>query len=485
MSKRRTANSDPLLNVSQAALFLGISEVLVRRYCEQGRIQAKKLGRAWMIRQSSLDVFKLQERHPGRPSAQAQNAESEQVIASIPDELITTDTRDKSVLSLLAAGLLQVRDSVQRPRQNKHHVPGHFSSPHPPALILGWSYLSAAFIEHGRIAEQPIGVDELYAWCGKPILQWPLSDNFRSKFDQDATLINFALADDVTKGLTSLCEEWARTGLDVRSEFDEERIMPEIRRLCYNHKEGGQRLYTLIRKFFISNPIVSEANLSDLYAELPEAIGALLVGDDGAYTEVPISLSWRGQFYVCPYCGSLLSREDELEPTGSADCHDRRCQEKRRRRPVTISTQERVYRLANGLRRYVCAPGKAELELAHRLKGLRVEAELWPDFDAYDLRLTFSGQSEAWAVDVKDWTNPTALGLHILTSDKPAFADYPKWNRAFFVFPDDLRVRHPFYVNDFKNECEDKLWGERGRYIEAMFMQDFLAECKNQLEKLQ
>lgn len=482
----RPSITDPLLNVSEAATSLGISEVLMRRYCEQGRIKARKLGRAWMIRQSALNAFKLQERRPGRPSIQAlkEIENASESLPAIPIEVWAAETRDKSMLSLLAAGLIQVRDSVQRPLTHKHTEPGYVASPHPPALILGWSYLSAAFIEHGRILEQPIGVDELYAWCAKPLTQWPLSDTFRNKFDIDNTLIRPELADDVTNGLTTLCEEWARAGIDVRSEFDEERIMPEIQRLCRAHKESGQQLYTRIRKLFISHPVISETDLSDLYADLPEALGALLVGDEGAYTELPISLALKGQFYVCPYCGLILHREDGLQPSGSTDCRDRRCQQKRRRQPITVPAKEKVYRLANGLRRYVSAPGKAELNLAQRLKELGFDVELWPEFDAYDLRLFFPKQSEVWAIDVKDWNNPVALGLNIAISDRPAFAEYPKWNRAFFVFPDDLRSRRPFYVSDFKRECEDKLWSERGRYIDAMFMRDFLLECNSPLEKV-
>jgi hypothetical protein len=437
-----------------------------------------------MIRQSVLNAFKLQDRRrPGRPSSQAQSAETEVPVSSFSIEFLTSDTRDKTMLSLLAAGLLQVRDRLCRRVKRGYREPGQPLPPHPPALTLGWSYLSAACIEKGWITEQPVGIDELYIWCAKPLSQWPLTETFRNKFDLDTALIAPTIIDDETKGLTSLCEEWARTCLDVRSELDEERIMPEIRRLCRAHREGGERLYSGIRKFFITHPVVAESDLNSIYTDLPELLGALLVGDEGAYTEVPPSLAWRGQFYVCPYCGSILVREDGLEPSGSADCRERRCQEKRRRQPTIVPAREKAYRLANGLRRYVTVPGKIELELAQRMKNMGIKVELWPDFDAYDLRLSFPKQSEAWAVDVKDWSNPIALGLHVLMSDKPAFVEYPKWNRAFFVFPDDLRTRHPTYVSDFKEECGDKLWRERGRFIDAMFMQGFVAECRKQLEK--
>ena len=34
---------------------------------------------------------------------------------------------------------------------------------------------------------------------------------------------------------------------------------------------------------------------------------------------------------------------------------------------------------------------------------------MWPQFDAYDLRIPFP-DGTAWAIDVKDWANPSLLG---------------------------------------------------------------------------
>lgn len=55
-----------ILTVSEVAEELGITEVTVRRYCQQGRL-GEKIGRQWLITRSELDEFKKNRRGPGRP----------------------------------------------------------------------------------------------------------------------------------------------------------------------------------------------------------------------------------------------------------------------------------------------------------------------------------------------------------------------------------------------------------------------------------
>ena len=68
------------------------------------------------------------------------------------------------------------------------------------------------------------------------------------------------------------------------------------------------------------------------------------------------------------------------------------------------------------LRVFITSPGLAETELEAALRGKggkrsvpEIGIEMWPAFDAYDLRLTFA-DGTAWAIDVKDWASPSLLG---------------------------------------------------------------------------
>ena len=57
-----------MLSVEEAAVILGLTPVRVRQFCQEGRL-GKRLGRQWIILKSELDLFRKQERRPGRPSS--------------------------------------------------------------------------------------------------------------------------------------------------------------------------------------------------------------------------------------------------------------------------------------------------------------------------------------------------------------------------------------------------------------------------------
>jgi len=59
--------ADRLLGVQEAAVRLGKSVALVRRFCGTDYLPADKIGKTWVIRVSDLDVFSSRDRPPGRP----------------------------------------------------------------------------------------------------------------------------------------------------------------------------------------------------------------------------------------------------------------------------------------------------------------------------------------------------------------------------------------------------------------------------------
>lgn len=56
-----------LLTATEAADHLNLRPAWVRRLCQQGRIQAQKVGRDWVIPESALDEFAKKSRKVGRP----------------------------------------------------------------------------------------------------------------------------------------------------------------------------------------------------------------------------------------------------------------------------------------------------------------------------------------------------------------------------------------------------------------------------------
>jgi len=59
-----------LYNASKAAERLGMTNIMVAKYCRHGRIEAIKFGNAWLISEESLVAFERIPRGtpgPGRP----------------------------------------------------------------------------------------------------------------------------------------------------------------------------------------------------------------------------------------------------------------------------------------------------------------------------------------------------------------------------------------------------------------------------------
>ena len=123
---------------------------------------------------------------------------------------------------------------------------------------------------------------------------------------------------------------------------------------------------------------------------------------------------------------------------------------------------------------YIGVPGLSELMLARDLAKIKgVETELWPEFDAYDVRVTFANTGEAWAVDVKDFRNPTRLAREV----RP-FGAAPSWDHAFYAFPEHRRSRG--YMQTFRN-----LHQSHGSQAEAIFFKDLVRRVRDHAKEVE
>jgi hypothetical protein len=64
---KRTA-LDMICTPAEAAAILGVTEERVLQFCREGRFQARKMGRDWVILTASLLAFSKQKRPGGRPA---------------------------------------------------------------------------------------------------------------------------------------------------------------------------------------------------------------------------------------------------------------------------------------------------------------------------------------------------------------------------------------------------------------------------------
>lgn len=65
-----------MLSTQQAAEKLGISQVRVRELLKSGKLKGRRVGRSWVVDESSVDARLIQPQKAGRPTVDLQDAES-------------------------------------------------------------------------------------------------------------------------------------------------------------------------------------------------------------------------------------------------------------------------------------------------------------------------------------------------------------------------------------------------------------------------
>ncbi|MBN1890585.1 MAG: helix-turn-helix domain-containing protein [Thermoflexales bacterium] len=56
---------DEWITPAEAAEIIGVTPYQVRHLARTGTVEARKFGRAWMIKRDSVRAYAAQERHPG------------------------------------------------------------------------------------------------------------------------------------------------------------------------------------------------------------------------------------------------------------------------------------------------------------------------------------------------------------------------------------------------------------------------------------
>lgn len=338
--------------------------------------------------------------------------------------------------------------------------------PYPEKLQQSFDLLTCAFL--ARRKEPPQSIVELLRLCAKPFHEWHLETLPEGVSPNDALLTNNAPS--------QLCEDYARQESDLAAALAEEKFVREMRRECADKPA----VYTALRRKLIEKPILTENELRDLRLSNPlSSVRHLL---DAAYEDAPQFLAEGDCFYLCPTCGDFVVAVRNKRTIERRRCREETCEQESlysTKNLVRLSVEERVKQLKRGLRRYVAAPGKAELRLEKTLKKIGAKAnlrvELYPLLDAYDLRVCFA-DGEAWAIDVKDWANPYLLAKSLAGKEKP-FRFAATWQRAFFVFPEHRRRQNRCYVEIF----EQHFPLPPSSRTAAAFEKDFVALVKERL----
>jgi len=325
------------------------------------------------------------------------------------------------IISLLATGLIQAH------RQVFYGAP--LSVPYPPALQRGLDRLSLAAIR-SRVPA-PAGVPELVRWCHEPVRSWPVA------------LGGEELAGEILMDLgvpTRACHEWAVDAADVESELFENEVIAGVRRVC--RAAGRQDSYVAFRHLVISTPVLSELEFQQKLMDPALSVVASMLKQ--CYPVAPVECRHDDLVTCCADCGNLL-----VGSAAGLTCVDDRCTRKSAvRLGRSLPVAGGVRWLAAPVRTFVASPGRAELRLRDALLRLGADVELWPNFDAYDLRIVFPGD-DVWAVDVKDWSNPVRLArrLHRIPPE-------PHWDLSFIVPAREAVAAWPGYISTLRTRSQ-------------------------------
>lgn len=330
-------------------------------------------------------------------------------------------SHDELTLRLITSGLVRLTQMIEA-----GSLP---TLPYPDSLQRGLNRLVATCLR--KKITPPNNITDLFVWCHQPLAQWPLELPVEAMGSAD-TLLHENLP-------TEVCDEWAIHSSDVEAHLNEQAFFSSVYITCRNAND--EEAYVSFRRLLIEQPVLTAFDLQKQRMSLPLLADQL----SHAYQPAPTAHLIEGVYRCCSHCNNLLLQT----VIGKLICENERCQILGRRLQVerTITPEEEVLWLKRELRRFISAPGIAELRLAEKLEKKGLKVELWPAFDRYDLRIIFP-DNDAWAVDVKDWANPFLLGRSV----EPIPSE-PPWSKAFFVFPNERSQQRSDYVRAFNNYC--------------------------------
>lgn len=327
------------------------------------------------------------------------------------------------LLPLIARGLTLLA------RQCEAGKPLHTPFPHDWQRSL--NLLAAECFQRG--IDPPGHSQALIAWCKHPLHTWPV------RFELPTHLLEEALLDAADQP-TRLCRELADLvkGGDAEREFCES-LLGKIRHMAQVRQQ--QQAYVALRRLLIEHAVLSQMEV----IAAANSTKLSLFGTDlhELYERVPAAAIIDGQVHLCGHCGWTLIQRDGRWLCGGEYCAVLTQNFTRGTRTLAMPTVGELLRVRRAIRDYIVAPGQAEVQLFQALEQLGIPAELWPGYDAYDLRIPLGG-GEIWGVDVKDWTY-----AHLLARRLDPLPQEEPWSytQGFYAIPDTRTDQNPTYLS--------------------------------------
>lgn len=245
----------------------------------------------------------------------------------------------------------------------------------------------------------------------------------------------------IVDGMPSdICYEIAIDERDPQGSIEQVKIMEIANEL---RTYGSQRDYVNIRVFIIQNPIVEEEQIDNFirrHTEFNADLRRIYSKIKLFYEDIPYHAKQDEKIKVCNHCGWTIQERNNVTTCISNLCKAEDAHVKATIKQTTLGMK----RLKRGAMRYLCFPGKPELELKKKIEKKGIQVELWPYFDKYDLEVNF--KDEKWALDVKDYSNP----YHLI--EKVTEFPATMCSRNFIVIPKKRLRLHKGYKKILKSE---------------------------------
>ncbi len=426
------------------------SEAAIAKLADELEVSSELLAKLFASPKGKKALGDLEQSRPTKLASHSET-KSVQTATALGTHSAGNIPQPDTIIQLIASGLVQLQQ-----RMSHSQV---IEAPYPQLLQRGFDLLVLSCLRSRRTP--PAHIPDLLELCERPFSEWPLANIPADIHPRDALLCR--------QTPTYFCEEFARLERDVEAAVSEERFMEKAMQACAE----SPTTYTALRELLIRRPVLTEKESFEIRFNPPFNSIANLIEE--AYQPAPGYYVYQGFYRCCPHCGGMLIRSSGLDFV----CQEETCDSSPTRDEVQfrhIHESEGALYLIRPLRRYVSAPGRAEVWLRDQLQKLgkrKLQIEMWPALDAYDLRLIFT-DGEVWAVDVKDWASPYLLAQNV----KPFRRD-PAWDKALFVFPDHRGKDRPNYLSSFRSRCD---WLKESG-TEVMFASEFLKMARSKVKR--
>jgi restriction endonuclease in pPIWI_RE module len=344
-----------------------------------------------------------------------------------------TRSLPEEVFPYLAIGLAKYVESEQK-------------YPYPDELFYSLNQLSLAML-----TTYPSTITGLFELFEKPLEQWwpgTLPQGIDPRFE---LLYEGTLDEQVVEFLLEYKLPAEATFQDIQVILDNQvmiNILNVARNAYIGDPMGASKEYAAIRQYVITYPWSSNEQLRRQFRDLQhiriQDVGALYQDSRSLHATLLYQRSdaSEARYWNCPVCGPLYLRNNRLGSLKPNACLGR-CPGPQGWQDLDPASHLLV--LKRGIHLRTLIPGTTEIQLYQWLTQdgqsttpALQQVILWPGVDRYDLQLKFlrsSQRVEAWAVDVKDYKDPFALGRHIGQDSRQASETALEWHRWFYVYP--------------------------------------------------